>query len=137
MATKMFTASSLVALLLLATPSHGNPITSTTITPDSTTVPPDFTTVPPGIELPEGVCDPSLLYGLSPFEGDGSVETLDFNQYEIYYNQTTLIGFDESIVGWTYFGYVCIHIPPHQYTISKILKSYPSYHHTKNNPELP
>ena len=66
---------------------------------------PEFTTTPLEDPLPEGVCEPSLLYGLSPFEGDGSVEVMDFNQYDIYYNQTTLVGFDGEIMGFTYFGY--------------------------------
>ena len=63
------------------------------------------TTNGPNNEL-EGLCDPSLLYGLSPFEGDGSIQTIDFNIFDIYYNQSTLQGpGTENVTGWTYFGY--------------------------------
>ena len=91
LASLLLGASTLAPLSVLSTPE--------------TTTTPEFTTTPFEDPLPEGVCDPSLLYGLSPFEGDGSVEVIDFNQFEIYYNQTTLIGFDGEIQGFTYFGY--------------------------------
>ena len=69
--------------------------TSTTTEPVSTGEPDPF----------DDACEPSKLYGLSPFQGDGSVEVIDIEAEQIYFNETTLVGVNVSdVIGWSYFG---------------------------------
>ena len=65
-------------------------------------------TTTPSPDRPDGLCDPS-------FEVDGSIATIDFNAFDIYYNQPTLQGpATENITGWTHFRHSYPSLEPYR-----------------------